>query len=137
MRINITVKKEWQSTLEKYEKNIEKGLMACGLTAERYAKKDCPVDTGRLKGSITFATGTYQSNAQGATNPPEPPRQGDYRKKSEPAPKTMVLGTNVHYASKIELTDVEHRVGRAHFMRDALATNVEDYANLLTKALNS
>lgn len=32
---------------------IKKALEECGLTAERYAKKKCPVDTGNLRNSIT------------------------------------------------------------------------------------
>lgn len=30
-----------------------RGLEKCGLVAERYAKKMCPVDTGNLRNSIT------------------------------------------------------------------------------------
>ena len=32
---------------------IKKALEECGLTAERYAKEKCPVDTGNLRNSIT------------------------------------------------------------------------------------
>lgn len=38
------------SAMEKAKKN---GLEAVGLVAETYAKKETPVDTGRLKNSIT------------------------------------------------------------------------------------
>ena len=32
---------------------IRRALEECGLTAERYAKEKCPVDTGNLRNSIT------------------------------------------------------------------------------------
>lgn len=37
------------------EEQIEAALIAIGMTAETYAKRDCPVDTGRLRNSITHA----------------------------------------------------------------------------------
>lgn len=35
---------------------IEKALKSVALSAEKYAKRDCPVDTGRLRSSITHET---------------------------------------------------------------------------------
>lgn len=35
---------------------VARGLEAVGLQAEMYAKMLCPVDTGRLRGSITHTT---------------------------------------------------------------------------------
>ena len=49
---------------------IEKALEKVGLTAERYAKLACPVDTGRLRNSISH---THDKN-------------------------TAYIGTNVEYA---------------------------------------
>ena len=34
---------------------IERAMEACGLVAEGYAKAKCPVDTGRLRNSISHA----------------------------------------------------------------------------------
>ena len=39
--------------LSALEKGIKNGLEAIGLTAETYAKKETPVDTGRLRNSIS------------------------------------------------------------------------------------
>ena len=38
---------------EAFEAAIMRGLEKCGLTAEGYAKKLCPVDNGTLRNSIT------------------------------------------------------------------------------------
>lgn len=56
---------------------IEAGLTAIGLSAEGHAKKLCPVDTGRLRNSITNIVDA-----------------GD---------KSVIIGTNVEYAPYIEL----------------------------------
>jgi len=38
---------------EEFEAAVLRALEKCGLTAEGYAKKLCPVDTGNLRNSIT------------------------------------------------------------------------------------
>ena len=57
--MSITIKDNTDEFLSAFEKAIENGLTAIGLTAERHAKRkitDYPaVDTGRLRNSITFA----------------------------------------------------------------------------------
>ena len=42
-----------KEVLAALEKGIKHGLEAIGLTAETYAKKETPVDTGRLRNSIS------------------------------------------------------------------------------------
>lgn len=42
-------------TLEQFNAAVLRGLEACGMTAETYAKQGCPVDTGRLRNSIAHA----------------------------------------------------------------------------------
>ena len=42
-----------KEVLAALEKGIKNGLEAIGLTAETYAKKATPVDTGRLRNSIS------------------------------------------------------------------------------------
>ena len=56
---------------------ILRGLEKCGLVAEGYAKKLCPVDTGNLRNSITHAVD-----------------------EDEP---TAIIGTNSEYAPYVEL----------------------------------
>ena len=55
---------------------IKRALEIIGGKAETYAKANCPVDTGRLRGSITH--------------------------QAEDA-RTMLVGTNVEYAPYVEL----------------------------------
>ena len=75
-------------------------LGAIGEIAEGYAKGDCPVDTGRLRNSITHRT------------------EG----------KDEYIGTNVEYAPYVELIDrYNHTNGKAHFLRDAATTHGEEF----------
>ena len=130
--------------LEEFENNLYKGLNAVGLRAERHAKANCPVDTGRLRNSITFATERYHS--AGNTNKPpksilkHPPKDAepdDYEVKATPEKATVYIGTNVEYAELIEENDMSHTSGRAHFLRDAASTHGDEYKDIMLAAMKS
>ena len=55
--MKVDYKDNSQQILSALEKGIKNGLEAIGLTAETYAKKATPVDTGRLRNSISHETG--------------------------------------------------------------------------------
>ena len=54
--MKVDYKDNSQQILSALEKGIKNGLEAIGLTAETYAKKATPVDTGRLRNSIGHET---------------------------------------------------------------------------------
>ena len=54
--MKVDYKDNSEQVLSAMEKAIKSGLEAIGLTAEGHAKKITPVDTGRLKNSISHAT---------------------------------------------------------------------------------
>lgn len=86
-------------------------LSLIGHKAEGYAKDDCPVDTGRLRNSIS-------NKVDG---------------------KDVYIGTNVEYAPYVEFGDkMHHENGKAHFLRDAATTHGTEYkaiAELVLKGL--
>ena len=88
---------------------IERGLIACGLTAEGHAKSLCPVDTGRLRNSIT--------------------NQVDM---SEQA---VYIGTNVEYAPYVELGT--SRMPARPFLRPAAHDHGPEYQELLRQAMEA
>ena len=51
--MKVDYKDNSKQILSAMEKGIKNGLEAIGLTAETYAKKATPVDTGRLRNSIS------------------------------------------------------------------------------------
>ena len=94
--------------LEAFYRQVQNGAEAIGLTAEKHAKANCPVDTGRLRNSISHAV----------------EQDGIY------------IGTNVEYARAVETNDnVHHPVGRAHFLRDAATTHNDEYKAIMEAAL--
>ena len=54
--MKVDYKDNSEQVLSAMERAIKNGLEAIGLTAETYAKKITPVDTGRLRNSISHAT---------------------------------------------------------------------------------
>jgi HK97 gp10 family phage protein len=83
--------------------SVDRALIICGMTAENYAKKLCPTQTGLLKNSITFALdgeatqiSTYKADIGD--------KSGSYSGVAEKtASRSVALGTNVEYASYVEL----------------------------------
>lgn len=66
MEINIT--DNTALFQEEFEAAILRGLEKCGLVAEGFAKKACPVDTGRLRNSITHTVVAAKKEAHIGTN---------------------------------------------------------------------
>lgn len=71
--MKVVIKDNSGEFLKALPEQIEQALTAIGLTAETYAKQDCPVDTGRLRNSITHAV--------------------------ESGEKAVYIGSNVEYAA--------------------------------------
>lgn len=95
---------EVQSELER---RVAAGLEAIGLEAEKNIKGLTPVQTGRLRNSISH---TRSQN-------------------------TEYIGTNVEYAPAVELKERYHRVGQAHYMRDGIQRYMDDYKRIMQDAL--
>ena len=89
-----------------FEHSLLAGLEKIGLEAEGDAKELCPVDTGRLRNSITH--------------------------KVDKSDHSVYIGTNVEYAVYVELDDSKHhKVGQAHFLRDAARNHSDNYRLLI------
>lgn len=78
--MSYTVKDNTDEVLKGLSDAVERALTRIGLAAEGYAKKECPVDTGNLRNSITHEV--VQSE------------------------KAVYIGTNVEYAAYVELGTV-------------------------------
>lgn len=97
-----------KEVLEAFHKQASLALSAIGQTAEGYAKEDCPVDTGRLRNSIS-----NQVEEDG-----------------------VYIGTNVEYASAVEYNDTaKHENGKAHFLRDSATMHSDEYDDIMRSAL--
>ena len=125
-----------KKVLSEFNNAVERGLEAIGQTAEGYAKDDCPVDTGRLRNSITYKT----TDAQGTPNASggEHARPSDYSPHSNAEKNAVYIGTNVEYAQAVEYSDKpEHETGKAHFLRDSATQHSEHYRKIMEASLKA
>ena len=104
---SYTTKDNTKEVLAAMEKAIERGLEAIGLTAEGHAKKETPVDTGRLRNSITHAV----------------------------KDKAAYIGTNVEYAPYVEFGS-RGRDGK-HMLQRAATEHTAEYKRLLEDSMKN
>ena len=88
---------------------IAKALTMIGQQAEGYAKLMCPVDTGRLRNSITNAIDTEEN--------------------------AVYIGTNVEYAPYVELGT--SRRSRHPYLKPAASEHGDEYRAILKGCLES
>lgn len=90
---------------EAIDKAVAAALEEMGLACEGYAKAACPVDTGRLRSSITHMT--------------------------KPSDNAVYVGTNVEYGPCVELGTV-HMAARP-FLKPAAADHADAYRAILRR----
>ena len=105
--MSYTYKDNTDEVLSALEKAKKRGLEAIGLVAEGHAKKITPVDTGRLRNSITH---TADTNA-------------------------AYIGTNVEYAPYVELGT--SKMPPRPFLKPAATEHNEEYKKIMEAALKS
>ena len=105
--MKVDYKDNSQQILSAMEKGIKNGLEAIGLTAETYAKKATPVDTGRLRNSISH---TVDGEA-------------------------VYIGSNVEYAPYVELGT--SRAKAHHMLQKAATEHSAEYKRLAEDAVKS
>lgn len=95
---------------------VQKGTLRVALKIERQAKANVPVDTGRLRASISTNwtgsgknRGDVESKAKAEDGVGQPQESLDTFK--------AVIGTNVEYAPHVEFDETaHHEVGGPHFL---------------------
>ena len=105
--MSYTFKDNTDEVLAALKKAKKRGLEAIGLTAEGYAKKDTPVDTGRLRNSISHATDD----------------------------DAAYIGTNVEYAPYVEL-GARGRKG-VHMLQRAASEHTDEYKQIMEDAMKN
>lgn len=92
---------------------VERALTAVGTQVTNYARANAPVDTGRLRNSITFET----LNDEDA----------------------VVIGSNVEYAPYQELSTSRMKAanGGKGFLRPAINDHMDEYKNIFTNELQN
>ena len=129
-KIEIDVTDNSAEVLAAMKEQVALALEAIGGQAESYAKAAAPVDTGRLRNSITFATSTAQGSPNtdaGASADPS-----DYAQHGSAEENEVIIGTNVEYAP-----EQEYYGRHAHFLRDSVTNHGEDFKKIVEAALRT
>ena len=105
--MSYTYKDNTDEVLAALKRTKKRGLEAIGLAAEGHAKKETPVDTGRLRNSIAHAV------------------EGD----------AAFIGTNVEYAVFVE-AGARGRKG-VHMLQRAATEHTDEYKQIMEDALKN
>lgn len=105
--MSYTYNDNTNEVLSALEKAKRRGLEAIGLVAEGHAKRITPVDTGRLRNSISHAADDEAS----------------------------YIGTNVEYAAYVEL-GVQGRQG-VHMLQRAATEHIDEYKRLMEESIKN
>ena len=111
MAVGVTTVSEdhTDEVVEGIERAISSALEEIGLLAEGYAKRKCPVDTGRLRNSIT-----HQVDSGG---------------------RSVYIGTNVEYAPHVELGT--RRQQAQPYLRPAATDHADQYRSVLQQHMEN
>ena len=124
--------KEVLAALEKGKRNA---LTAIGASAETHTKKnikaDGLVDTGRLRNSITYATGDYLGI--GTYTDKKKKKYSDAKARNTPKDDEVAIGTNVEYAAYTEL-GTQH-ITAHHYLKRAVTEHKDEYKKLTVQAI--
>lgn len=123
-------------------RQIKQALIAIGAMVETHAKANyVPVDTGRLKNSITFALAGDVANIRYYRPDRYLPDDNQSRPYLGVAPpdqqtdvRSVYVGSNVEYAEIVEF-GTSGRTAR-HYLRDAVNNHMEEYKSLAVRALS-
>lgn len=125
---DFKLKSNRKEVLRGSEEAVERGLAAIGMRAVTYthrpkARGGTPVDTGRLRNSIAWATA---SQGGGGTDAPSGGGADD---------RTVIIGTNVEYGEVVEEGTSKRKP--AHMLRNALTDGSDEYARIMEAALKA
>lgn len=93
----------------KLEEALESAGIQIGMLAEGYAKVLTPVDTGRLRNSITY--------------------------KYEKSEHAVFIGTNTEYALYVE--EGHHSYGGHHMLKNAAANHGDEYKAIIEESMKN
>ena len=134
---DFKLKSNRKEVLRSSEEAVERGLAAIGMRAVTYThrpkkRRGTPVDTGRLRNSIAWATASQSGG--GMEKPPlcggtdAPPGGGA-------DDRTVIIGTNVEYGEFVEEGTSKRKP--AHMLRNALTDGSDEYARIMEASLKA
>ena len=123
--------------LSALEKGKHNALTAIGSSAETHTKDnitaDDLIDTGRLRNSITYATGDY--SGIGTYTDSNKKSYSDATARNTPKDDEVGIGTNVEYAAYTEL-GTQH-IAAHHYLKRAVTEHKDEYKKLTVQAIKT
>jgi HK97 gp10 family phage protein len=107
MGVEVTFTNNADKALEERKHKMEMALTAVGAAAEGHAKDYCPVDTGRLRNSIS---NTHDDDS-------------------------AYIGSNVEYAAYVELGTSRRKA--KPYLKPAVTQHTAEYKSLVQEAFKS
>lgn len=120
---------------------VTRALWAMGAKAEELATRSppCPVDTGLLRNSITFAVGGHAPNIT-HYKADKPDKSGVVRSGSysgtAPAGSKVYVGTNVEYAAAQEF-GTSRGIRAHHFLKNAVSNHTSEYKAIVKDSMQN
>ena len=137
--IKVEVKDNSPEFLKEFESAVEKILEEWGLAGQGFVSKealgtavyDTPPSknynrTGRLRGSITYATSKKRSD-------PQSPAGGKDGVQGSPDERSVFIGTNVEYAAYVELGTSKMRP--RPYLKPGIENNRDKFKSIMEKYL--
>lgn len=120
------------------EEAIQRGLAAIGMRAVTYCHRPkqqggTPVDTGRLKNSIAWATADHEGYVYTYTDDHEKAYTDSAGSGLDKT--TLVIGTNVEYGRVIEEGGYNRHA--YHMLRNALTDGADEYERIMKANLEA
>lgn len=132
---NVKFTDNSDEVLRDLEIAIKRGAVAIGMRAETHVKEKTPVDTGRLRNSMTYALsgeGAHITSYSGDHGEPGGTYTGTL-----PAEKNIAVyvGTNVKYAAANEFGENNHRA--VHMIQRGVTEHKDEYQQLLKDSMKN
>ena len=142
VKFEIKVEKDLREQLLKAtEEQIALALEACGSEVERNASDYCPVDTGFLRNSITYALDgeapkktTYKADDADKSGKIKTGSYSGVAPKESNGKRSVIIGSNLPYARRIEF-DSWSQKAKDGFLRIAITRHLDEYKNLISNIL--
>lgn len=121
--------------LEDFERKLLVGLEAIGIEAEGNAKEDAnmPVDTGRARNSITWATKAKEG--EGFSYSDDKGNNFNDQIGTGADEHSVYIGSNVEYFPYIE--EGSRTISAHHVLRNAIVKHKDEYLEMLRDAFKN
>lgn len=131
---DVNINNNMGKITEELQTKIEAWLEAVGEDAASTAAEipNFPVDTGRLRNSITAATAVYQSDPNKYSG--EAAEISDFIPLEKPEENAVYIGTNVEYAPYHEF-GTSRGIPAKHFLQYGMTAHKAEYKQMLEEKL--